>query len=490
LKDTRTVFLALLLTLNLTAVQRAMSDAPEASSTLTPRMRSHIDAAVTSALARQRVPAASLAIVINGQVAYAKGYGARNLSSGSNATVDTIYPIGSNTKQFTAAAILLLQEKGKLSIQDLVSKYVPSAPHGSDITIAQLLEHVSGLPDYTQTPEFAKNSADSVTPDEILATIRGMPLAFKPGTSWQYSNTNYFLLSLVTAKTSGESYQTFIHENLLAPLNLSSAVFGSTSQMLAQEARGYSSFAMGDFHDAPSTDYTWFQGAGDLVMSATDLARWDAALDSGKVISSESFHAMSTPKTLPDGTSADYGFGLSAGNSFLGHAIVGHLGGFAGFVSEDITIPADRVAVVLLSNSDSFNPVPVVHDIIATIYNQPLPHHQPRALLQSDIESAEAREWLQYALTGAIDSKNAAPDFMAWLMPTPTAQKSVTADLKALGHRLGRPESFQLVSREGPPGVKAFEYHVTFADEVVDFQYAVTPSGTLDYLAFAPVYDY
>lgn len=247
---------------------------------------------------------------------------------------------------------------------------------------------------------------------------------------------------------------------------------------------------MGSLHDAQRSGYSWFQGAGDLMMSATDLARWDIALDGGKVVSPSSFEEMSTPKRLPDGTTTGYGYGLGAGNEFLGHQIVGHLGGFPGFISEDMTVPSDHVAVVLLANSDPFNPVPIVHDIVATIYGQALPHDLAKKLTESSAEEAQARMWLKRALSGSINKTNATPDFMSWLMPTETAQASVQMDLRELGSRLGAPQTLTLVNRDGPPGVHAFDYHVAFTKDVIEFQYALTPSGKLDYLSFTPAYDY
>lgn len=457
---------------------------------ITPQMASHIDAAVNDALVRQHVAAASLAIVENGAVVYAKGYGTREITSGAAADAQTVYPIGSNTKQFTAAAILLLQERGRLDIHDLLAKYLPDAPHANEITIQELLEQVSGLADYTQTAQYGKDFSNEVTPQQILATIEKSPLAFRPGTAWQYSNTNYLLLSMVIAKASGEPYQRFIIDSLLKPVELTTADFDSYTRTYPDEARGYTSFAMGALHDADHDDYSWFQGAGDLMMSANDLARWTIALDSGKVVSAASFEEMSTPKQLSDGTTTGYGYGLSAGNSFLGHELVGHLGGLAGFVSEDFTVPTENFAVVLLANGDTFNPVPITHDIVATLYGQPLPHTPEKILTETSAEESQARTWLGRAFLGDIDTTNATPDFMAWVMRTRQAQASTQADLRELGDRLGAPEAFALVSRQGPPGVSAFDYHVTFAHNEIDFQYALRPSGRLDYLNFAPVYDY
>jgi D-alanyl-D-alanine carboxypeptidase len=453
-------------------------------------MVSHIDAAMTNALLRQHVPGASLAIVQNGKVVYAKGYGVRDITSGARADAETIYPVGSNTKQFTAAAIMLLQERGRLSIHDYVAKYLPDAPHAKEITVQELLEQTSGLPNYTDTHEFNQHSAVAATPEHMLATIRNAPLAFSPGTSWQYSNTNYLLLSLIIAEASGVPYQRFVLQNLLIPLNLSRAAFDSSVTTYPDEAHGYTSFAMGQLGEAQHIDYSWSQGAGDLMMSAPDLARWDIALDAGKLVSLTSFEEMSTPKTLPDGTMTGYGYGLSAGKRFLGHLMVGHLGGLPGFVSEDGTFPSERFAIVLLANSDTFNPVPVVHDIIATIYGQPLPHTAVNALPETPDEEAQARLWLRRALSGNIDNSAVTPDFIAWVMATRADRDALIANLRTLGDRLGTPGALRLISRDGPPGLRAFDYYVTFPHDLIEFKFALAPSGKLDYLNFAPVYDY
>lgn len=484
---------AVITSLFIIGAMAAPADAPPAKMplhVLAPQITSHIDAVLNAALLRQHVAAASLAIAENGVIVYAKGYGTRTLASGAKADAQTIYPIGSNTKQFTAAAIMLLQERGRLDIGDRVAKYVPDAPHSSEITIAELLEQESGLADYTQTPQYSTGFSREISPGQMLSTIQKAPLAFKPGTSWQYSNTNYLLLSMVIAKASGETYHHFMVNELLKPLNLTTAGFASYTSADPDQARGYTSFAMGTLHDAVHDDYSWFQGAGDLMMSATDLARWDIALDSGKVVSAASFQAMSTPKTLPSGTTTGYGYGLSAGNQFLGHEMVGHMGGLAGFISEDMTFPAEHFALVLLGNSDTFNPVPIAHDIVATLYGQRLTRHMSKTLTQTSAEERQAHLWLARALSGKIEKENVTAGFASWLMPSSEAQASMEMDLRALGKRLGAPHEFSLISRDGPPGVHAFDYHVKFAKDVIEFQYALSPAGTLDYLNFAPVYDY
>jgi CubicO group peptidase (beta-lactamase class C family) len=269
---------------------------------------------------------------------------------------------------------------------------------------------------------------------------------------------------MVIAKASGEPYQTFITQRLLRPLQLKSAGFCSHKLVYADAARGYTAFALGTLRPAESMDCTWFAGTGDLVMSAVDLARWDIALDSGKIVTLASFTAMSTPKRLPNGKSTFYGYGLGAGTKFLGRPMVGHLGRVSGFISEDFTIPPDELAVVILGNGDNFNPVPIGHRIVASLYGRKPPAHDPPALAQTPAEAAQARQWLA----------------RAFKMP----------GVAALAKREGPPLEMKLISRDGPTGERAYAYRVTFAREVLEFDYVLTAYGKLDFLSFSPWYDY
>jgi D-alanyl-D-alanine carboxypeptidase len=433
----------------------------------TTQMAAHIDAAARGALTRQHVAAISLAIVENGRIVYARGYGLRDVSHGEKADANTVYPIGSNTKQFTAAAVLLLQQQGRLRIGDRLAKYVPDASHAAEVTLEELLAQTSGLPDYTQTQTYSEQFSKHVTPQDVLSTLRGLPLAFKPGTDWQYSNTNYLLLAMVIFKASGESYRSFVRKHFFAALHLTTAAFDRRNVTYPDQARGYTSFATGALTGPRHEAYSWFVGASDIMMSARDLARWDIALTSGKAVSRSSFAAMSTSKLLTNGKPTSYGYGLGAGKTFLGHSLVGHLGGLAGFVSEDLMIPSDRVSVVLLGNGDNFNPVPIAHDVVATLYGQTLPHQRANVLPETTAEAAQARRWLRRALSGGIEPAQETPDFIAAMAPTPSLEQSMLRDLRALGARLGHPGAMQLISREGPPGVHAFAYLVTFSRDVV-----------------------
>lgn len=447
-----------------------------------------IDALARRTLANQDVPGMSIAIAERGAIVYAKGFGLRDVDDALPADANTAYPIGSNTKQFVAAAILLLQHDGKLDIRDRLSKYVPTAPHAGEITIEELLAQTSGLPDYTQTPAYEKSFRNPTDPAGILRTIAKMPLDFPPGSNWEYSNTNYVALSMVIAKASGTPYRTFLAKRVLQPVGLK-ARFYSHNSVRADTARGYTEFALGTPTHAPYEDTSWFPGTGDLAMSAVDLARWDIALASGTVIPAQAFSAMSTSKRLPDGKPTFYGFGLGAGHTFLGHAMVGHLGRVSGFISLDMLFPQDGLALIILGNGDNFAPAPLAHQIAALLYGKPVPYRAQPALTQTRAEVSNARAWLARALSGRITLAQTTQGFEQTFMPTPAQMSARLADLRALGRRVGPPLQMELISRDGPPGEQAYAYRVTFAHATLEFDFALN-GAKLDYLNFQPVYDY
>ena len=446
-------------------------------------MGARIDSIVRAALARQHVAAASVAVAERGRVVYAKGYGLRDLDDGLPADAKTIYHIGSISKQFTAAAIVRLAEQGRLNVDDRLSKYLPDAPHASEVTLRNLLTHTSGIIGYTELPEFADLLRNPATPARVVALVAGKPLVFAPGTSWQYSNTNFILLGLVVEKVSGEPYERFIEANFLRPLGLRSATFWDRESIVTDNAQGYTSYALGPIYHADFWDNDWAWAAGGLAMNAIDLARWDVALDSGAVVSPGSFAEMTTPQKLASGTPTSYGFGLAIG-TFAGHRVVAHSGAISGFITDSWTVPADGLAIVLLGNGDNFSPVPVIHDIAATLYGIPVPPRPVSVVAQAPADAQRAKELMMRALGGDLDDA---------LVDT-TMQQALTAkvrqDLTTLGKRLGSPLAADLVFVDDRPPVTTYRYRVRFADETLEYDLALTSSGKIDGLNFAPWYAY
>jgi CubicO group peptidase (beta-lactamase class C family) len=440
---------------------------------LTPAMKARIDAIVKSELARQYVPGAQVAIAENGRVVYAKGYGYREIGSRLPVDAQTSFAIGSVTKQFTAAAIMLLEQQGKLNVGDKLAKYLPRAPHASEVTLRNLLTHTSGIVGFTEVPNFSLLLPTPSSPDRIISTIARTPLAFAPGTDWEYSNTNFVLLGQVIAKVSGESYPDFLQQNFFDRLGLKRSWFTRTEAIHPDDARGYTEFMYGlpDEH-AYLADWSWYDAAGGLTMSAADLARWDIALDSGRVVSPASFARMTTRTELKNGRTIGYGFGLGVGSVF-GRPTVGHDGLVSGFSSENLTFPKDRVAIVLLSNGDNFSYLHAIRAIAAVVYvtTDPQANAPFKPIAQRAAQVRAAKEQLVDMLHGKVDYANMTPDLVLTLPEYRIAQ------LKEDGRLLGDPLDIQPASVDRRPPLTIYRYRARFKSGLAEWVYTVTDAG-------------
>jgi D-alanyl-D-alanine carboxypeptidase len=438
---------------------------------LTPRMERRIDRIVEQQLREQFVPGAQIAIAENGRIVYTRGYGFRDLDDRLPVDTRTAFGIGSVTKQFTAAAIMLLQQEGRLDVNDLLSKYLPHAPHASQVTLRELLTHTSGIVGYTEQPDFSSLLPTPATPQRIIASIAARPLAFEPGTHWEYSNTNFVLLGTIVAKLSGESYPEFLRRHFFTPLGLRRAWFTRIEQIHQDDARGYTEFMYGlpDEH-AALADWSWYDAAGGLTMSAADLARWDIALDGCRVVSCTSFLHMTTPVVLPDGKSTHYGFGLGVGSVF-GRPTVGHDGLVSGFTAENLTFPEDRVAIVLLANGDNFAYVPVIRQIAAVVYGVPYVARKfvPARLAPAAV--ARARRWLSRFLDGTPDRSKMTEDLVLSLPDYRLAQ------LRESGRILGAPIGFQPAGIDRRPPLTIYYFRVRFKSGFAEYVFAANDDG-------------
>ncbi|HEX7942697.1 MAG TPA: serine hydrolase domain-containing protein, partial [Gemmatimonadaceae bacterium] len=306
-----------------------------------------VDSIATAVLASTGVPSASVAVVRHGQVAYANAYGKANLGQGTAATPAMRYGIGSVSKQFTAAAILLLVEQGKVSLDDPVAKYVPGLTRGDEVTVRELLSHTSGYQDFWPQDYLMTPMRQNVTPRQIADRWGKQPLDFAPGTRWQYSNTNYTLAGMVIEKASGMPFWRFVQMRILDPLRLTSAKdFDGNPR--AADATGYIRYALGPLHPAPDAGSGWMWAAGELAMTAADLARWDSTMIHHGLLRPSSWHEMEREVRLANGAGTGYGLGVDVSMAG-GHFLVEHSGEVSGFVSENMVFPDDSVAVVVLT---------------------------------------------------------------------------------------------------------------------------------------------
>jgi len=306
-----------------------------------------IDADVRSILDRTRTPGAVIAIVRDDRVIYRKAYGIRDRERRLAADVDTLYEIGSITKQFTAAAILQLQENAKLDIDDKLSKYLPDAPHASELTLRQLLSHTSGLPEYFDGPDIEHEATRPVTFAQLMARIADKPLAFAPGSRMAYNNTGYILLGRVIEVVSHQTYRDYVRRHLLDRAGMKRTYTVANEPQLANMAVGYR-VKEGALQPAPTIPDSFGWSAGNLVSTVDDLANWSRALAEGKIVSEKSYREMTTPATVSQGTS-DYGLGLFV-DSIRDQPRIGHTGGSFGFTTADEFFPKQNVRIVAFTN--------------------------------------------------------------------------------------------------------------------------------------------
>src|SRR6058998_133943 len=308
---------------------------------LSQETRDRIDKLANDVLTRTGVPSASVAIVKDGQVAYVKAFGDARLEPKTPATSEMRYSIGSISKQFTAAAILLLQEQGKLSLDDKVGKFIPNLTRANEVTIRQLLSHTSGYQDYWPQDYVMPGMLQPVTAQKILDTWARKALDFEPGTKWQYSNTNYVIAGLIVEKASGEPLLQFLQQKVFTPLNMKSVADTDKAKLGDTDPTGYQRYALGSPHPAPKEGSGWLFAAGELAMPAEDLAKWDISIIDQKLMKPAAYHELSTDTLLKNGTGTRYGLGVTV-SSLAGHRSLSHGGEVSGFTAQNVVFPEDR----------------------------------------------------------------------------------------------------------------------------------------------------
>lgn len=323
-----------------------------AQAQLSSDLQQKIDKLAADTLARTGVPSASVAIVKDGQLVYTKAYGDARLDPKTPATPEMRYSIGSISKQFTATAILLLQEQGKLSLDDKVAKFIPNLTRAGEVTIRQLLSHTSGYQDYWPQDYVMPMMLHPVTAQKILDGWARIPLDFEPGTKWQYSNTNYVIAGVIVEKASGMSLLQFLSQKVFTPLGMKSVMNIDQETLTETDPAGYLRYALGPLRRAPKEGKGWLFAAGELAMPASDLAKWDISIIDQKLMKPSSYREFATDTLLKNGLSTHYGLGVDV-NSQAGHRALSHGGEVSGFTAQNVVFPDEKVAVVVLTNQDA-----------------------------------------------------------------------------------------------------------------------------------------
>jgi CubicO group peptidase (beta-lactamase class C family) len=321
------------------------------SADLDPALAKRIDSDVQTILQRTDTPGATIAIYRGDVAVYRHAYGLSDRERKTPATVSTYYEIGSITKQFTAAAILQLQEAGKLDIHATLASYLPDAPHAKEVTLSQLLSHTSGMPEYLDGPDVEQWAVKPATFDQVIARIKDKPLDFPPGSRWSYSNTGYALLGRVIEVTSHETYEHYVKTHLLTAAGMSHTYTVADESHVPGMAKGYRR-ANGALELAPTIHATVGRAAGNLVATVDELERWNVALVNGKIVRPADYALMATP--VPGST--DYGLGLFI-DSLDDQPRIGHTGGSFGFTTSNQYFPKQDLRVIAFTNNGD-NPEP------------------------------------------------------------------------------------------------------------------------------------
>ena len=325
----------------------AIVAAPAAAQQLTADQASQVDQLVTKTLSDTGVPSAEIAVVRDGKLVLSKAYGKAN--EGLPARADLPYQIASNSKQFTAMALLLLEDEGKLSLDDHVSKFVPGITDGDKITIRELLSHTSGLQDFWPQDYLFKTMTEPTTPQGIVDKWAKKPLDYAPGTRWQYSNTGYVVAGMIAEKVSGEPLLAFLNRKIFAPLDMHPLDQDETNTPAFPA--GYHRYALGPVRIAQPPARGWLYAAGELSMTAADLAKWDIARMNRSLIPTEDWAEQETPVLRGDGRTNGYGLGVTNHYERQRH-IIDHGGEAVGFLTQNTVYPDTKDAIIVFTNAD------------------------------------------------------------------------------------------------------------------------------------------
>jgi CubicO group peptidase (beta-lactamase class C family) len=381
-----------------------------------------IDDVISSAVAASGAPSVSVAVVQNGQIAYAKAFGKANVAEDRAATAATRYAIGSVSKQFTAAALLLLAEQGKLSLNDKVGKYLPDLTRAREVTIRELLSHTSGYEDYAPQDYMIPDWTRAITPREILDRWAKKPLNFDPGTRWQYSNTNYVIAGQIFEKVAGQPLLAFLREKIFEPLGMKTP--GDISEHEPGDASAYTRYALGPPRPVVREGPGWMFAAGELAMTPSDLARWDIAFLEKKILSARSYAEFTREVKLKDGKPTHYALGLQLGD-LNGTPMISHTGEVSGFLTSNAVFPTKGVGVVVCSNEDGISLIGPVARQIEDLLLGTAPAQ----------ELDQVRGILEGLRRGQVDRSLFTPDASAYF--TDGSLQDFAASLQALGKLQG-----------------------------------------------------
>lgn len=441
-----------------------------------------IDKFVAGQMKERKIPGLSIAVIRDGKIIKAAGYGFSNLELQVPATKDTVYEIGSISKQFASEAVMLLVEDGKLNLDDPIRKYLPvDAPETwQKITVRNLLNHTSGLKDWTEIKEFSYRREYSA--EEFIGLVKDFPLLFQPNENWGYSNTNLPLIGIIVERASGKSFEDFISERILKPLNFASIRFKHQEDVVANRATGYVLRKDVWKHGEPFRPKI-IAASGGILANAVDLARWWEAVLTGQVVKQTSLEQMLMPAKLNDGRTVAHGFAFFT-DSFNGHKMIHHhgstVGGFGGVVRY---FPAEKITIAIIGNLEDggFGPE-YISKRVANFYI-------PGAFAggMKEVVDANRTEKSLKILRDIADNKT--PEILS----ANYASKVSEAFRKQLAENLKLMRSFAYLGREtiggdhfmlDPTAAEFLRYKMTLANKTVYYHFRMNKEGKIGWIVF------
>jgi D-alanyl-D-alanine carboxypeptidase len=442
--------------------------------TLPADVQQKVDQVAQSALEQTGVPSASVAIVENGQIVYTHGYGQARLKPGEAATPAMRYSIGSISKQFTAASALLLEQEGKLSINDPVSRYLPDLTRANEVTIRMLLSHTSGYQDYWPEDYLMPPMLEPTTAQHILDTWGKKALDFDPGTKWQYSNTNFVIAGRIVEMVSGEPLMQFLQEHVFKPLDMKEVWNSDLAKLGDTDAQGYSRYALGPLRPSQKEGAGWMFAAGELAMPAYDLAQWDISIMNRSLLEGRSYDEMFAPVMLKDGSNSHYALGLFV-DDMQGHPYYEHSGEVMGFVSENMVFPKEKLAIAVLTNEDASRAAGQIGHGLAPLLLG-LTSQTPSAA------EAQALELFESFRQGKIDRSLFTPWCNAYF------DGQALGDFASSLAPLGKPANLKQITEELRGGMTFRAFRVTFpnSSRQVNITTYTEPDGKLEQYLVIP----
>jgi len=437
--------------------------------TIDPALKARIDRVANQVLELRGIPSASIAVVQGDKIVYTHAYGFAHLNPNVPATPQMRYSIGSISKQFTASAILLLQEQKKLSLDDPVGKYVPGLTRGNEVTIREILSHTSGYQDYAPEDYPVASQLGPVTPRQILDTWATKPLDFDPGTQWQYSNTNYVIAGLIVEKVTGQKLFDYLGEHIFKPLGMKSAWNSDQKELTHADAAPYMRAALGPPRPVPNGGEGWMFAAGELAMTPHDLALWDISLLNQSVLSPESYKTMFTSIKLKDGKDTHYGLGVEV-TERNGFRSIEHSGEVNGFVSDNEVLIDSGIAVAVVTNHMAGGASEIAQLVAATVAGNP----------EESPAEKQALDLYRSLQKGQLDRTLFAPNLNAYF------DAQTIADYRDSLGPLGEPLTFRQVRETLRGGMTFRAFEIVYPSRTLRLTTYTYPDGKLEQYLVEP----